>query len=96
MNGAFFRLFNIMNFCLFSRNHVRSILKANTMSKRIQERRRGEELEAKPRKLACQEVAGNRYVDNVFGELATEIASQCLNTRCEDQRIDLVTLCRQR
>ena len=38
------RLFNVMNFCMFSRSHFRTTEKANTMSKRIRERKTGEEL----------------------------------------------------
>ena len=36
-------LLNIMNFSMFSRNHFRSIEMANTMSKRFQEKKTGEE-----------------------------------------------------
>ena len=43
------RLFNIMNFSMFFRCHLRSHEKASTMSKRIQERKTGEEVAvAKP------------------------------------------------
>ena len=46
------RLFNIMNFSLFSRSHFRSVEKATTMSKRIQERKKeGEPAVAKPRSV---------------------------------------------
>ena len=44
------RLFSIMNFFMFSRSHFRSIEKATTMSKRIQEKKtEGELVVAKPR-----------------------------------------------
>ena len=46
------RLFNIMNFSMFSRSHFRSVEKATVMSKRIQERKtEGEPAVAKPKSV---------------------------------------------
>ena len=61
------RLFNFMIFSMFSRSHLRSIAKATTMSKRIQERKTEEELAlAKPRSVCLISRNLNREQSSSF------------------------------
>ena len=47
------RLINIMIFSMFSRSHFRSVEKANTMSKRLQERKTGQEPAVAKQRPTC-------------------------------------------
>ena len=61
-------LVNIMNLSMFSRSHVRSVEKATTMSKRIQERKKEEEpSEAKPRSVCLVSASLNKGQYSSFG-----------------------------
>ena len=61
-------VFNIMNFSMFTRSHVRSIEKTSTMSKIIQEKKTGEELVvAKPRPVCLISTGQNRGLSSSFG-----------------------------
>ena len=68
------RLFNIMNFSMFSRSHFRSVEKANTMSKRIPERKtEGEPAVAKPRSVCLISRNLNREQASSFGPDAADV-----------------------
>ena len=61
--GHLVRLFDIMNFWMFSCSHFLSIKKPNTMSKRAQERRTGEELavaKSKPVSLVSRSLSAKQ------------------------------------
>ena len=93
----FLRLFNIMNFSMFSCGHSPSIKKPNTMSKRAQERRTGEEpvvAKSKPASLVSRNLSAKqspprwirvRHTTRRIKDWVGILFSQALRDRCETE-----------
>ena len=80
------RLFNLMNSSMFSHSRFRSIEKANTMSKRIQERKTGEEpAVAKPRSTCL--MSRNLLNEKQLSSLGSDASSVPENAQLDSESV---------
>ena len=84
MNGViFFCLVTITKFSLFSRSDFRSVEKTTTMSKRIQERKKEEELAVTKQRTVCLGQSSSFGPGSWFRNLCKRVAGNCLQNSVE-------------